>query len=140
METYRHMLKRHQSEFNQFPCFFAFNQSQFEDGKKHLGVVEDDELYCGTGGMYYRRVDAKKLYEMVERNCRELNEALHNDDDFLYEAVRYELANHEYCITEEWYETLESLNLDEKEVFSNERMKKICLKAMDDYMSNCKNE
>ena len=90
-ETYRQMSKRHQSEFNNFPCFFAFSMKQFEEGMEKLGVKSESELYQGIGGMFYRRTDAPKLHEMMERNHNEMQEALHKDMDFLYHAVRYEL-------------------------------------------------
>ena len=57
-ETYRQMRKRHQSEFNKFPCFFAFSMKQFNKGMEELGVKDESELYQGIGGMFYRRTDA----------------------------------------------------------------------------------
>lgn len=102
MESYLAMKKRHQSEFDNFPCFFAFNQNQFDEGMKKLNVSNaKEELYIGGGGMYFRKSDADTLYEMIERTSKELSDALHTNDDFLYQAVRYELANHEFCVTEE---------------------------------------
>lgn len=139
-ETYRQMSKRHQSEFNNFPCFFAFSMKQFEEGMEKLGVKSESELYQGIGGMFYRRTDAPKLHEIIERNHNEMQEALHKDMDFLYHAVRYELANHEFCITEDWEPTLDTLGLEAEEIEANENMKAACLKAMNDYMANYENE
>lgn len=141
MESYVQMKRRHQEEFNNFPCFFAWSDSQFDEGLKKLVVKNaKEELYHGGNGMFYRKSDAHKLSEMIKRNGKELDEALRNDDDFLYQAVRYELANHEFCITEEWDDVLFALGLDKEEVFADERMARICSQAEEDYMAKYETE
>ena len=135
-ETYEAMRKRHQNEINSFPCFFAFNKQQLEEGKRSLGVKSDHELYSGFGGMIYRRKDAPKLRDMLNRHSTELQNALRTDDDFLYKAVRIELSNHEYCVSGDWDEPLGALGLDFEEVCQDERLRRICAKAEKDYMES----
>ena len=72
-ETYRQMKKRHQDEFNSFPCFFAFNKEQFIKGMKELGAKSAFELRQGIAGMFYRRADEPELCEMSERHHNEYN-------------------------------------------------------------------
>lgn len=138
-ETYIEMKNRHQEEFNNFPCFFAFNNKQFEEGKKELGVTNDNELYHGYSGMYYRKTDAKKLHELLEKNDEELRKALETDDDFFYDAILTELGNHEFCITYDWEPVFTELGLEAQTVFKDERTKSLCKKAKQDYLKSCEN-
>lgn len=50
------------------------------------------------------------------------------DFDFLKSAFRYELANHEFCITYELDDTLDALLLTYEQVNSDPVMKKLYLK------------
>lgn len=136
METYRQMRERHQKEFNEFPCFFAISENQFNRGMEQLGVKSVDELYRGIGGMFYRKTDAPKLHEIIDRSHKELQDALHNDMDFLYKAVYCELADHEACFTEEFDEAFNALGLEMEEVRNDKAMSEVCIKAMADYMAN----
>lgn len=95
--TYHELMDRQQKEFEAFPAFYAFNNEQFEEGKKRLGVVEDTELYRGYAGMFYRKKDATALHEMMRRFDEEKQEAF-KDDKFFYDAAYSELANHEYAL------------------------------------------
>ena len=54
MNAYQEMRDRQQKEFNSFPCFFAFDQKQFDEGMKKLGLKPGDTklIYRGPGGMY----------------------------------------------------------------------------------------
>ena len=128
---YRELMERQQKEFEAFPAFYAFNNEQFEEGKKRLGVVEDTELYRGYAGMFYRKKDAPALHEMMRRFNEEKREAF-KDDKFLYDAVYSELANHEYCITYEDEETLDALGITMEELETDKRMGRIYCKARAD--------
>lgn len=67
----------------------------------------------GTGG-FYRRSDADKLREMLDRHEREMSEAISQDttgNGFIFDMFDYELANHEYTYTGSLTDTLEALDL-----------------------------
>ncbi len=132
--TYAALRERQQEEFNSFPCFYAFSRKQFEEGVAKLGVASEKDLYNGVGGMFYRKTDAEKLHALMRRFNTEMSEAF-KDDAFLYDAITYELANHEYCITLDDEETLDALGLTQEEFLADQRMSRIWLKARQDYLN-----
>ena len=74
---YQELRDRQQEEVNAFPMFFAFDQRQFAEGMRRLGLRPSDmnQVYAiaGTGG-FYRKSDAPKLHEMFARHRKELDE------------------------------------------------------------------
>lgn len=108
-ETYRELRARHQREFNDFPFFAAFNQEQFEEGMRKLGVTDTADLYkMGNLGCFYRKTDSARLREMLDRQTREMDAAMRNED-FAVSAFLEELANHEFCITRDPTDALAAL-------------------------------
>ena len=79
---YQELRDRQQEEVNAFPMFFAFDQRQFAEGMRRLGLRPSDmnQVYAiaGTGG-FYRKSDAPKLHEMFARHRKELDEAIAAD-------------------------------------------------------------
>ena len=129
MNTYQAMKKRHQEEVNAFPMAFAFNDKQFAEGMKKLGLnpEDTDKIYSltGTGG-FYRRTDAINFHAMLDRHHDELQAAIDSDltgEGFIFDMFNYELANHEYSYTGDISSTLEALNLTEDEVNNNKRLR-----------------
>lgn len=59
--------KQSQEEFNAFPMGFAFNDEQFEEQKKKLGVKENDELISIGYGGFIRKVDKQAFLDMNKR-------------------------------------------------------------------------
>ena len=109
---YQELRDRQQEEVNAFPMFFAFDQRQFAEGMRRLGLRPSDmnQVYAiaGTGG-FYRKSDAPKLHEMFARHRKELDEAIAADkagDNFIYEMFLTELSNHEYGYTGDVQDTL----------------------------------
>ncbi|MBR2215997.1 MAG: hypothetical protein IJ849_09595 [Selenomonadaceae bacterium] len=131
--TYIAFRRRQQKEFESFPCFYAFSDGQLEDGMRKLGVADTDELYRGVGGMYYRKTDSVKLMELITKLDEELKAAF-ADDNFLFDALTTELANHEYCITYDAEEALDALGLSEAEVTGDKRMSEIFKMAVTRYL------
>lgn len=131
MNKYLEIKGKHEKEFEEFPMFFAFSEKQFEEGLKKLGCTKND-IYSlsGTGG-FYRKSDSKKLNAMFDKWNKEIEEAI-KDDEYVYQMFRYELGNHEYCITYDYEETLGTFGLEFKDL--DKRMKRILLKAKEDYL------
>lgn len=116
---------KHQNEVNAFPMVFAFNRKQLEEGMAKLGLTlaDTDKVYKlpGTGGIF-RKTDSNALHEMLDRHCREMDEAIKQDitgEGFIFEMFKYELANHEYSYTRDTEDTLEALGLTLEEVTAN---------------------
>jgi len=136
MNEYIAMKNRHQQEISTFPMRFAFDNRQFEEGMRELGLKPTDthKVYSlpGTGG-FYRRSDAPALREMFDRHYGELKAAVNCDqtgDGFIYQMFDYELANHEYGYTGSIESALDALGLTIKEVNGNPRLLHGLRKAM----------
>lgn len=82
-ETYVQMKERHQKEVNEFPMMWAFNNDQFAQGMKKLGLQETDtdKIYRIAPGGFIRKTDADKLDEMFTRHTKERKEAMAADID-----------------------------------------------------------
>ena len=109
-------------ELNDFPKFFAFNEKQFEEGKKELNIKSDNELCKIWGGGFIRKTDRQDFINMIDRHDIELKESIKADtegDKFIYSMFLYEMNNHEYSYTYEVEDTLEALCLTWEEVQNN---------------------
>ena len=139
-ETYAQLRARQQKETDDFPMFFAFSNKQFAEGMKKFSLSPDDtdKIYKlgGTGG-YYLRTDAEQLYAMFERHDQELNAAM-KDTDFAAGAFRYELNNHEYCVTYDSADALAALGLTDEDLANDKNLSAAFNKAEKQYWSDYK--
>ena len=135
MNQYEDLKQRQQQEFSAFPMQFAFSDSQFAEGMAALGLepTDTDKIYKAPGGGFYRREDGPRLYDMMGRFDRELQEAIAGDqigDGFIYEMFLYELDNHEYGYTMDTEDTLDALGYTTEEVLGDPRLKRGIEKAV----------
>jgi len=121
---------KHQKEVNDFPIFFAFSKEQLQKGLDKWKVTKDDLITIGMGG-FIQDKDKNKYFDLIKRHWEEDKES-RKSDEYVYQMFRYELGNHEYCITYDYTETLEALGLEFKDL--DKRMIKILLKAKEDYL------
>lgn len=129
--NYNALKTKHGEEVNNFPMSFAFSNEQFATGLKKLGATREDVVSIGGGG-FIRKTDKDAFLALFKRHTEEMEAAM-LDDDFLTDAIRYELGNHEYCITGDETDTLETLGV----VLDDERKVDCFNKARTDYLSNC---
>ena len=139
--NYRDLKEKHQKEVNDFPLFAAFSNEQFKKAMEERGLKETDtdkiiKIGCGC---FILKKDRHLFHEMMDRHEEERKEAL-KDDEYIYTMFRYELANHEYCITYDYEDTLEALGFTFEQVREDERLYSALLKAKKDYLNNCENE
>jgi hypothetical protein len=132
---YLELKQKLEKELNEFPIIFAFTDDGLYRGMATLGLSPDDtHLMTGIGGGgYVRRTDLPDLLKMQTRHEEELATAM-EDDEFLFDAFKYELANHEFGITFEPEETLSALNLTATKVWEDLRMRNIFTKAKVKYL------
>ena len=115
MTTYRE-LKREitESASNYSGIFWAFNDKQFKKGLAELGlngadVASGKLAKLGAGGFIL--ADKKESYwKHIDGLHAKMKQALKNEA-FLLEALIYELINHEFIITYDATDALESLSL-----------------------------
>ena len=128
MEKYLEMKKRHQNDVSNFEMFFAFDDKGVEDGKKQLGVKFHCEILSLGCGAFIRKTDRAKWNDLCKSHQREMKAAM-KKYGFALSAFRYELSNHEYCLTYDTDDTLESLGLTETEVANSLVLSKALKKA-----------
>ena len=107
--TYAGLRADQRDKINGFPIRFAFSNQQLDEVIKELGPAET--LVNIGGGGFLRKSDRQAFDDLFESCEREMAEAMLNDD-FLLDAMKYELGNHEYCITFDPSSTIDALGLD----------------------------
>lgn len=147
MNRYEELCIRQQKVFNGLPIAYAFTEDQLLDAMKKLGVKSHRALYSGPGGALYRKADSKLIRDTVNQLAKEKMELLLGSYEFAYDAFRYELANHEFCITHNPFDTLEALGLECdhetlvcKEMDAYPELFRAYMNAKTDYLADCARE
>jgi len=135
---YLKLKEKHQKEVNDFPFGFAFSNEQFKDMMKKFGLKEKDtdKIYSIGAGGYIRKTDSEAMHNMFKRHREEIENEIKNDKDgtgFIYEMFRYELSNHEYCVTYDIEPTLDALGLTLDEINKHQNLVMGLKKALDEY-------
>lgn len=127
IETWTEQKKRHSDEIAAIPgMFWAFGNDQFRAGMEKLGLTMDDTkliVSIGSGG-YMRRDCVDLLKSALDRQRRERAQ-LRKDRKRLFDALVYELRNHEYCITYDPADALAAVGITREEI-EPEILKKAC--------------
>ena len=132
MTKYTEFKKIQEEMVGKFPQFFAFSNEQLEEGLKKLGAKKEEIVSTGFGG-FIKKADVKAYQELWETIGKQEEEFL-KDAKNLFEALLYELGNHEYAYTYEKEDTLSCLNL-KWETMTDEQ-KKVFSEAEDKYLSS----
>ena len=135
---YLKLKEKHQKEVNDFPFGFAFSNEQFKVMMKKFGLKEKDtdKIYSIGAGGYIRKTDSEAMHNMFKRHREEIENEIKNDKDgtgFIYEMFRYELSNHEYCVTYDIEPTLDALGLTLDEINKHQNLVMGLKKALDEY-------
>ncbi len=145
MNKYIEMKDRHQKEFDNFPMKFAFSDKQFKESMEDLGLTEKDTdkiIAIGAGG-FIRKTDFEAYKEMCERTIKEMQDAINEDktgEGFIKDMFKYELANHEYCITYELDSTLDAVGLTIEEVNNSKALRHGLELARKEYLKQYEEE
>lgn len=123
---YHELARINREEFNKLPLFFAFSAKQRQD-------VPPDSIQVGAGG-WIRKEDKHLLEETMTRIEQRTADFMATDEGML-DALKYELANHEYCITYDPEDTLEALGFD----YEDERVQRLLPIAIKQYLETCCN-
>lgn len=137
---YIELKEKQQKEVNDFPFGFAFSNKQFDEMMEKFKLKPSDtDKICSIGcGGFVKKTDVKAMEEMFKRHKQELEEEIKNDKDgtgFICEMFEYELANHEFCISNNLDETLDALGLTKEQIERNENLKNGLNKAISQYYS-----
>ena len=138
MNSYLALEKAQAKEWNTFPLGFAFSDKQFKEMMEKFGLKETDtdKIYSIGAGGYIRKSDSNAFDEMFKRHRKEIEDEIEKDKKgtgFIYSMFRYELANHEYCITYDIERTLDALGLTLDEINKKENLLNGLRKALKEY-------
>ena len=114
---YTELKAKHSAEVNNFPMAFSFSDDQLVKALKKLNVKRENmeaELMGLDGGGMIRKTDVEAFDNMFARHRTERAEAF-KDDEFLINAINYELGNHEFMITYDPQPTIDALGIDIKD-------------------------
>tara|TARA_R110002110_G_scaffold2750_2_gene13174 strand:+ start:141 stop:536 length:396 start_codon:yes stop_codon:yes gene_type:complete len=117
--TYNELKEKHQTSRDAFTgIFYAFSNSQFNEGMAKLGLSGDTDLRkiasIGNGG-YLLKEKSQAFQDLIKSFSRDMDKLRANPPELLA-ALIYELRNHEYCITYDPKDALYALGLTEAEV------------------------
>lgn len=118
------------SDFLSKYCFFAFNNDQFAEGMERLGLTPEqtDKIVSFRSGGYMLKEHVSEYHELADRIYNEQQQAM-KDPDFAFEAIYWELNNHEYSYTGDPRDALDALGLSADEVLNNETLLQAYKKA-----------
>ena len=126
METYKQMKDRHQAEVNALPLAFAFSRDQYHAKLKEWEITEE-EARAGAivgigGGGFCKASDHNEVLATFRRIQEEEAAAIAADLDgtgYISQMFLYELQNHEYSYTGDIDDTLDALNISNKDLAEN---------------------
>lgn len=138
-KTYQDLRNWSQDQINEFPfiCIIAFSQEKFDKELEKHNVKAEDLIHI-AGGMFIRKTDLQK-YELMQDEINTAIENFKTDDDKLKEAIKYEMANHEFCITFNYKPVFDQLNVDADELASK-RFQIVLNKAEKEYLQEALEE
>ena len=93
---YKEYLTERQNAINNLPMFFAFSDKQLQEAlDERNATVKDIYQLSAIPGAFYLKKDKQILVDFF--NAPDPIKELMKDEEFAYEAISYELRNHEYC-------------------------------------------
>lgn len=127
-ETHTQQKKRHMDEISTVKgLFWAFSNDQLTEGLNKINATVKDIVSIGAGG-FILKTELQGFKDMLDRHALERKE-LKKDVKKLFDALVYELGNHEYCITYDPQDALDALGLTKEDV-DPELLKKACKKSL----------
>ena len=135
MNNYLTLKKKHEKEINKFPLMFAFDEEQLNDGLKKLNTTRENLRSIGAGRCL-KSEDVKNWQNLLLKQSKEHKDAYTKNKVYAYEMFKYELGNHEFIITYDETDTLNSLNLTSEDLNKNKELLKQFEKAKEDYLKD----
>lgn len=130
--NYQELKAKHSKQITDFQgLFFAFSESQLNEGLLKIGAKIEEICSIGAGGyiLKSKRKDFDDMFKSFEAEIKEFRKSEKN----LVNAIIYELGNHEYSYTRDVQDTIEAMGLDVNDTFTANCLKKACKK----YLKSC---
>lgn len=95
MKTYKQRSQERADIISRSHLIRAFSKEQLEANKDYQEAIKNGEKLYNYCGALITKANYDKMASEQIKSEREFDE-LSKNDDFLYEAMRYELNNHEF--------------------------------------------
>lgn len=135
--TYKNFKEKQQQKINNLPIYWAFGEKQYKELLEKLNLKDEEikeKCFSIFGGLALK-TDKDYILNTFKQNNEELKEQL-KKDDFLLDAIEYELSNHEYIVTYDVMDALDVLGITYEEYQTNERINAITKQAIKNYMKD----
>lgn len=131
-----------QDKVNALPVHYAFGERQFNEMlEKHfngMSVADAPKLLYGNGcGGYYLKSDAELIRNTFAEIDETKNRLIAEDttgSGFIYQMFIYELANHEYIITQDITDTMDAVGISADDLEANPALKYGLKQAINEIM------
>ena len=127
---FKNSLEKTTNDFQ--PIFFAFSNEQYAEGIKKIGASKDNKITSIGAGGYILSKDVKRFLSMCGTRKQRLKNYL-KEPEQLKDALIYELANHEFCITGDYTDAMEALNIKPDKM--TKKSKKVLAEAINEYFT-----
>lgn len=127
---YYELKDKHQKRINDLPMIFAFSSTQFDQKLAEKGWTKEEIVGVNYGG-YMRKADVHLLKDAMKANEQEREDFLATDEG-LFDALKCELSNTEYCVNEDPTDALAAVGVS----ITDERVARLLLRAIESYMAD----
>lgn len=142
-KEYKEFKEQQNKTFNEFikdKVFWAFNQEQFNEGMKKIGLEPTEEnkrLLVGWYNGATRRTDVSRINEFLQKQKDELYKRINQDKSFGIQAFYYEFMNQECGISGRFEEARNVLGYTKEDINNNEYLKEVHHEAYKAFISWC---
>ena len=138
---YRELKERQSKEINELPIYWVFGEKSKKDLMEKLEIKDDkdfmEKVFTFGGGSIVLKKDKQLITDTFKRHENELKKSI-EDDNFLQDAIEYELSNHEYICTCDVEPALSALGITWGEYIKGGRIYEITEKAVENYILEMK--
>ena len=131
-------MKKTQEKFNKLPIYYDYDDEQYNKLLSDLGITDEEArngaLLSLPGDGIIKASDEDLVIGTFNKFWEARNKAIEEDltgDGFIYGMFLYELRNHEFIITQDPAETLETLGISEEKLNNSEPLQKGLAKAIE---------
>lgn len=96
MKTYKERKKERENLISSAHLIRAFSKEQLESNADYQEAIKNGEKLYNYCGALITKPNYLKLAKKQDKSQNEFDKLCENEN-FLYEAMRYELSNHEYA-------------------------------------------
>lgn len=141
MCKYLEIKNDNQKRFNDFSenfiyWIFAFDNTEFNEKLKEHNLSKDEIISIGAGGFIKKEHKELYLQELKALRKGHAFNQIKDDDEEVKKAFKYELSNHEYCITYDLSDALNALGITEEKIQKDARLKKLLKEAVKEYLES----